>query len=215
MLAGTHDSGMYKLSGILPAGLSKGQRILYKLALLPGVRWFTNRLTLTQTMTIQQQLDAGIRLFDLRVTMGEDGELYLSHMFLSVQKYKDVVALLSTYLDAVVYTKPDYYHESQQLNVPWQDIQIWPDVPDVDAIRDAILADKGLNKPCVVTWVSTNSIWSAIKTLLSGATLCSMGVKAQDKLDDGVLKALKKMDNVQGILFDNPTVKTVNRIINQ
>ena len=54
-IPGTHDSAMF------------------------GSQWATGRFAETQDLSIKEQLEAGVRIFDLRLRYGGEGELYLCH----------------------------------------------------------------------------------------------------------------------------------------
>ena len=149
MKIGTHNSGAYKLSNVLPLGAPWW----YKLALLPWIRKITAYFVLTQTKTIQEQLDAGARIFDLRVAKGTDGELYLSHLFLCDVRYFDAVNTIMKVPDAFAMIKPDYYWEEQKISVPWMNADIWPDVTKANDIEAAVFKQE--LKGRVVAWVVT------------------------------------------------------------
>ena len=78
-VAGTHDTGAYSLDVNGPIA-SDAPGIVRSISWIPGIKGVLCDWGLTQTLTFKQQLEAGIRYFDLRVALNpQDKKLYLVH----------------------------------------------------------------------------------------------------------------------------------------
>lgn len=109
MIVGTHNSSAYKLD------LSKNfwsysniYNVLRKMAIIPSMKRRINQLTLTQDLTISQQLAIGCSMLDIRVSY-LDGIFYVNHTF-CCGTLEDVLDQIveSVPIQLVVLIKPDW-----------------------------------------------------------------------------------------------------------
>lgn len=113
LIPGSHDSGAYQFSGVIPAGENKWW---HRIATWPVFSYFINMFAKTQTHTIEEQLQQGIRLFDFRVAAGNDEQIYLAHTFLC-QKLDHELGKIKQFLAKndreviIINIKYDYPHQ--------------------------------------------------------------------------------------------------------
>ena len=82
---------------------------------IPIVKSVIENVALTQNKSIHQQLNAGVRQLDLRLAVGEDNQIYISHTFKTVQ-LEEALKEIKHFMDknpkeiVVINVKPDYPH---------------------------------------------------------------------------------------------------------
>ena len=124
-LPGTHNSAAakkIKISQTPNIEHSTGLNVLRHLSWLPGVKFFTKKWVLTQSKTVAEQLEFGIRAFDFRILYNpSDEQLYLSHSFI-LGKLEPVLQEIRDFMDAhpneiiVLRIRPDFEHEDITAN---------------------------------------------------------------------------------------------------
>ncbi|CAB3400846.1 unnamed protein product [Caenorhabditis bovis] len=71
-IPGSHDSGAYKLNVSLPVGHDQNYwKLLHQIAKIRGVKTIIKNWSETQTLSIKEQLNIGVRYFDLRIELVE------------------------------------------------------------------------------------------------------------------------------------------------
>jgi hypothetical protein len=101
-LPGTHDSATYKItpkskvSPDAPADLYGIEHIIKGSFLSPLLKYIVANWAVSQPQTITQQLNSGIRYFDLRLWW-DGSEIYLVHSMTSV-KYSDLINEIQTFV---------------------------------------------------------------------------------------------------------------------
>jgi len=117
-LPGTHDSGAYNIEWLQkltsgPDALRTASKIL---GYIPIINDIVEDWTVTQNKTVTQQLNHGIRLFDLRVAYDEDhSSFYLAHTF-ALGGLEACLKEFARFIDQhpsemiVINIKPDYPH---------------------------------------------------------------------------------------------------------
>lgn len=94
---GSHDSGAYKLERV-KLTTSGWPYWGNKFAWIPKVKNYLKRWTLTQELTIAEQLKMGIRRLDFRIVYSEDdAEFYLAHTFACV-KLSEALAQINDFM---------------------------------------------------------------------------------------------------------------------
>lgn len=93
---GSHDSGAYKLAKNQPdyAFSDDWPRLV---SYLPGNELVVRRWTLTQSLSIAEQLNAGVRSLDLRISVDREGTYWISHTFACV-KLRKVIRQLRDFM---------------------------------------------------------------------------------------------------------------------
>ncbi|KAK3768269.1 hypothetical protein RRG08_031062 [Elysia crispata] len=98
VIPGTHDTGAYSLDVNGPIA-SDAPGIVRSISWIPGIKGVLCDWGLTQTLTFKQQLEAGIRYFDLRVALNpQDKKLYLVHTLYG-PLIEDLLTMVDTFLN--------------------------------------------------------------------------------------------------------------------
>lgn len=126
-LVGTHDSAAYKFNGIYMPNKIGGIRINFLEFLRRNCCIAGNIIrdwTLTQELSIIEQLNAGVRVFDLRLSFAND-QLLLSHTFscITFEKFlKQLTQFTNKHPGEVIimFVKPDFIHRETLTDAVWQ-----------------------------------------------------------------------------------------------
>jgi len=110
---GTHDSGAYTLDYSI--NIFKGPQKFINF-LVPISKYFINKWTLTQNKDILEQLNMGVRAFDIRVS--KFGEIYyVSHTFIAITM-QSLADQINIFLEnnpnefIIIHFKTDYNHRN-------------------------------------------------------------------------------------------------------
>ncbi|GFR68267.1 PI-PLC X domain-containing protein 2 [Elysia marginata] len=97
-IPGSHDTGAYNLDVNGPVASDAPSFVKY-VSWLPGVKRIAANWGNTQNLDLKQQLEAGIRYFDLRVAVNpQDKNLYLVHTLYG-PKVEDLLSTVDTFLN--------------------------------------------------------------------------------------------------------------------
>lgn len=126
ILPGTHDSGAYKIDW--QNSLNKSVFPLTSLGgKIPGLNHGIEKWTVTQNLDINDQLNHGIRLFDLRVSYNkDDNKFYIAHTLVT-EKLEPMLLDFKKFLDqhpseaVVINIKPDFHHRATMID-KWQSL---------------------------------------------------------------------------------------------
>jgi len=122
--AGSHDSAAYQFANVYMSGKLAGLSLKFLEFLRRGC--FKNIIsdwTLTQDKTIYEQLNMGVRAFDLRISQVKD-RLMLSHSF-GCLWLEDFYEQLTEYMDhnkavVLIFVKPDWIHKTKLTMKHWE-----------------------------------------------------------------------------------------------
>lgn len=219
MIIGSHDSGAYTFSGILPN--------------IPLLGRLFRALAQTQRVSIEKQLERGVRLLDLRI-MHSLGQFYLAHTF-RCGKLADEMAVIvkfalnNTNEQIIINIRADRFHEKQFKNknlvqkltkeletlelpnitlntnkgilrglYPTKYDEIGPSANTVADIHLSFSRRAPFHKECYVSFTVAATPSNLTKMILRRETLLTMGAKAR-KIYSGHLMP----DNVIGVMFDD------------
>lgn len=106
MLIGSHDSTAYTLNLSVPFEGGKWQKLRKAGFLLPCVKKRIKSMTCTQTKTIREQYDAGIKVFDVRIAYSQ-GEFWCCHTFATIS-FHSLLVQLRNCTDVILLIRPDF-----------------------------------------------------------------------------------------------------------
>ena len=118
IIPGTHDSGSYDISSSSKVDEECSDNVLKSLTSSITADWAQ-----TQTQDFKQQLEGGIRYFDLRITK-EDGEPWLWHCMLSV-KLSEALEDINNFAAS---------HPKEIIILDFQDIEVSSMIDDVHSL---------------------------------------------------------------------------------
>ena len=98
LLMGTHNSGINKIMYDIPIP-NKNYNSLRKIAkYVKPLRDYINKWTINQTLSIDEQLNIGVRAFDIKISYFND-KFYVTHTFVS-QELEPILQTFNTFLDS-------------------------------------------------------------------------------------------------------------------
>lgn len=210
LLKGTHDSGAYTFtSWIGNIGLVKAQ-------------------AQTQTLSIEQQVAAGYRLFDLRIRAYKD-QYYLSHRFYCEELGKEL-SHLSNIDNVWINVRADLNYNNLNImqrlaikkifseKVPKANVScnstsmqgVFPNLFDeiggltenpADLLNQVENRIKNLSRPSYICFIASSTVKTAITRTLKGQSLLDIAKQTNKYLPD-LIKLLEGKDNIIGYAVD-------------
>lgn len=128
-MPGTHDTTAYQFAGICPQG-----RLLDRYP-MPVMEWLRKHIkfvgsavadwTLTQALNVTQQLEQGIRVFDMRLSIAVDRTLVYAHTFVTAE-VQGILDAIRKFLDVhrteivVLRTQVDWAARAHVTDAVWR-----------------------------------------------------------------------------------------------
>jgi hypothetical protein len=106
MLIGSHDSTAYTLDLSVPFEGGKWQKLRIAGRIVPCVKKRIKSMTLTQSKSIREQYEAGIRVFDIRLAYS-NGEFWCCHTFATISFYS-FLKQVEGRDDIIILIRPDF-----------------------------------------------------------------------------------------------------------